>query len=63
MKKLKTLKASWYFGSMAVAVVLGLLAAKAVEKTWGLRIPPIPLGALCVGLVAVTVSFIYDGTD
>jgi hypothetical protein len=63
MKKIKHLKASWYFGSMVIAVVIGELAGRLVAQVWGVRVPPVPLGAVCIGLVAFVTSLIYDGSD
>ena len=63
MKKLKTLKTSWFLLAMIVAVVIGELIGKAVANAFAVRVPAVPVAALCVGLVAFTVSLIYDGTD
>ncbi len=63
MKKLKHLRASWYFSSMAAAVVVGLMLGNLVEKSFGLHVPMVPLAALCIGAVALVVSLIYDGND
>jgi hypothetical protein len=63
MKKIKTLKTSWLLLAMVIAVVIGEFVGSLVGTLAGIRVPPVPVAAVCVGLVAFTVSLIYDGTD
>lgn len=63
MRKIKHLKARWFLGAMLLAVILGEAVATIVGTWFGVRVPPIPIAAFCIGLVAVVTSFIYDGDD
>lgn len=63
MRKIRHLKGSWYFGAMAIAVILGEILRSLISRAFDLHISAIPVAAVSVGLVAVVVSLIYDGND
>lgn len=63
MRKFKTLKTSWFLSVMTVAVIFGEILRRMLVETFDLRLPGLPVAALCVGVVAVTVSLFYDGSE
>lgn len=63
MRKFKTLKTSWFLSVMTVAVIFGEILRRLLVENFGLRLPGLPVAAFCVGIVAVAVSLVYDGSD
>lgn len=63
MKMIHHLKARWLLAAMLVTVIAGEYIAWFVTNQFGWRFPAVAVGAVCVGLVAVVVSWIYDGRD
>jgi len=63
MKKLHTLKVRWFLAAMVLAVTIGETIAWQVSRSFSVRFDPAAVGAICVGVVAVVVSAIYDGRD
>lgn len=57
------LKARWLLAAMVVAVVIGELVASKAADMFGIRVPPVPVAAFCVGLVAAIVALLYDGRE
>lgn len=57
------LKARWLILSMVVAAIIGELVASKVADTFSIRVPPVPVAAFCVGLVAAVVALLYDGRE
>jgi hypothetical protein len=57
------LKARWLVASMVVAVVIGELVASKVADWFSIRVPAVPVAAVCVGLVAAVVALLYDGRE
>lgn len=63
MKLIKHLRTPWLLGAMIVATVVGEFLAWKICGVLGLRFPPVPVAALCVGAVAAFVAWQYDGVD
>lgn len=63
MKHIHHLRASWLLAAMIVAVVIGEIVAWYVTKMFDVRFPAVAVGTVCVGLVAGTVSWLYDGRE
>lgn len=63
MKKIKHLSGAWFVGTMLVAVVVTELLALQICRMFELRFSPVPIAAVSIGLVAVVVSLIYDGSE
>ena len=63
MKMLHTLKTSWLIAAMVVAVAVGEALGWQISRAFDVRFPAVAVAALSVGLVAVVVSFLYDGSD
>lgn len=60
---LHTLKTSWLVVAMVVTVAIGEALGSQISRAMGIRFPAVAVAAVCVGLVAVVVSLIYDGCD
>lgn len=60
---LHTLKTSWLIAAMVVAVAVGEALGWQISRAFDVRFPAVAVAALSVGLVAVVVSFLYDGSD
>lgn len=63
MRKFKTLKTSSFVSAVVAAVLAGEVIRRALMQALELRVPAIPVAALCVGLVAAVIALTYDGTD
>ncbi|PTX95729.1 hypothetical protein [Opitutus sp. ER46] len=63
MKHIHHLKARWLLAAMLVAVVAGETIAWSVTKAFDIRFPAIAVAAVCIGLVAMSVSWLYDGRE
>ena len=63
MKRFKTLKTSWFMSSLIVAVIGGEILRRMVIESFALRVPALPVAALCVGGMAFAISLLYDGND
>lgn len=61
--KIHHLKSSWLLLAMLVAVVAGEAIGWYVCKAFDLRFPAVAIAAVCVGLVAGSVSYLYDGRE
>ncbi len=57
------LKARWLVASMVAAVIIGEIVAAKVAETFTIRVPAVPVAAVCVGLVAAVVALLYDGRE
>jgi hypothetical protein len=63
MKHIHTLKARWLLLAMLLVTVLGETLVWQISRSFHLRFAPVPVAAICVGLTAVVVAWIYDGRD
>ncbi len=63
MRKFKTLKTSWFVSAVVAAVIAGEFIRRAIMQALDIRVPAVPVAALCVGLVAAVIALTYDGTD
>ncbi len=63
MKHIHHLRASWLFAAMLVAVVAGEFVGWWVCRALDVRFPAVAIAAVCVGLVALSVSYLYDGSE
>ena len=63
MKHIHHLSTLGLLSAMAVAVVIGELAAWSLTRAFDLRFPAFTVAVFCVGVVAAIVSVIYDGRE
>lgn len=63
MKHIHHLKTSWLLLAMIVAVVLGETVGWLITRALDVRFPVVAVAALCVGVVAASVSVLYDGDE
>lgn len=63
MKHIHHLRASWLFVAMLIAVAIGETVGWWVCKTLDLRFPTVAIAAVSIGAVAITVSYLYDGSE
>lgn len=63
MKRIHHLKDSWLLAAMVLAVLVGETIGWYVTNLFQWRFPVVAIAAVCVGIVAATVSVLYDGTE
>lgn len=63
MKTIHHLKARWLLATMLLAVTVGELVAWQVTTALKWRFPSVAVAAVCVGLVAAGVAWLYDGRE
>ncbi len=63
MKTTRTFKGSWFILAMIVAIALGELIAWQASQFFGFRLHAITVAFVCIGLVQVVATLLYDDTD
>ncbi|MBI5767977.1 MAG: hypothetical protein HZA93_09280 [Verrucomicrobia bacterium] len=63
MKHIHTLKARWLLLAMLLVTVIGETLAWQLARTFHFRFNAVPIAAVCIGLTAAVVAFVYDGRD
>jgi uncharacterized membrane-anchored protein len=63
MKTLHVLKARWLLLAMVAVTTLGEIIAWQATRSFGVRFAPAAVAAVCVGLTAAVVAWLYDGHD
>ncbi|WP_414664782.1 hypothetical protein [Horticoccus sp. 23ND18S-11] len=63
MKTTRRFRPSWFMLAIAAAIVVGEVAAWEFTSAYGIRMNPLVVGFLCIGLVAAITSVLYEGID
>jgi hypothetical protein len=63
MKMTRCFKSSWFFGAIALAIVIGELLAVEFGPRLNLHLNPVTVAFVCTGVVAMVTSWIYEGVD
>lgn len=63
MKHIHTLKARWLLLAMLLTTVIGETVAWQISQSFHVRFNPVPVAAVCIGLTAAAIAFLYDGRD
>lgn len=63
MKTIHHLKARWLLAAMLIAVAIGEFVAWKITTANHWRFPSVAVAAVCVGLVASAVAWLYDGRE
>jgi VIT1/CCC1 family predicted Fe2+/Mn2+ transporter len=63
MKHIHHLSTTGLVAATAVAVIIGETIGWYVTRLLDIRFPAFTVGMVCIGLVAATVSVLYDGRE
>ncbi|HEX2855335.1 MAG TPA: hypothetical protein VHO24_19015 [Opitutaceae bacterium] len=63
MKTIRTFNGYWFLFALIAAVAVGELAVWRLAGLYGFRLSHIAADALCIGVVLVATSILYEGAD